>query len=259
MTNLQFLDLVQRVMARRRLAIALLLGTLACSKGPPFELPDDPKAVVVSLDYVGGYGPERKNLAPYLSILRDGTVLAPSRYGSTKDHVSTIPEAKLQELLGFIIGENRFFDYDAKEVQERIGSYSIVDAGTTVIRVAIRARTLEVRQYALYNMTRKHPEVEDLQRLKAIATRLNNFREVAVIGGEQEAREVLRVVNEHLRKEHPRASPFSLENMRLVHELHDGSRSAVFTLRQSNRRTTVRIVLPREGPPVVSVEVRKSR
>ena len=145
-------------MARRGLAIALLLGTLACSKGSPYELPDDRKAVIISLDSVGGYGPERKNPAPYLSILRDGTVLAPSRYGSTKDHVSTIPEAKLQELLGYIIKENRFFEYDAKEVQEKIGSHPTVDGGTTVLRVSIRERALEVRQHSLYYAAQEHPD-----------------------------------------------------------------------------------------------------
>ena len=186
-------------------------------------------------------------------------MLAPDRYGSTKDHVSAIPEAKLQELLGYIIKENRFFEYDAKEVQEKIGSHPTVDGGTTVLRVSIRERALEVRQHSLYYAAQEHPDIEDLQRLKAIATRLNNFREVAVIGGEQEAREVLRVVNDHLRREHPRASPFRLENMRLVHELKDGSRSASFGLREPNRKTTARITLPATGPPVVSVEVRKLR
>ena len=84
--------------------------------GKEYKLPKDPKSVVISLDFKGGYGPRRKNNAPSLSILANGTILMPDNYGMSKDVKSEMSKKELQELLEFIVEKNQFLKYNKVKV-----------------------------------------------------------------------------------------------------------------------------------------------
>ncbi|MCH7567220.1 MAG: GAF domain-containing protein, partial [Nitrospirae bacterium] len=51
---------------------------------PQWVLPGDPHAVVLSLDFQGGYAPRRQSKAPYFEVRADGSLRVPDRTGGEK-------------------------------------------------------------------------------------------------------------------------------------------------------------------------------
>jgi hypothetical protein len=242
--------------------VAAAVGAAEETAAPKrIELPRDPKAVVISLDYRGGYTAPRRNKAPYLSILADGTVSRPDPFGLNKDQQSKITQAELQELLRYVVETQRFFQVDPKVLRKKLhaaeGGVSIVDASATVLKVSIRGKSLEVEQYALRFVARTHPQIDELKRLGAIEQRLGNLRAIVGAGGKKKAAEIVALANQHLKKRYPKAKPLTLGDLADAGERRDGTRFARLHRGATLGRgpyVIVSVELPPKGEPRVAVQ-----
>ena len=240
-----------------------------------YPLPKDPKAVVISLDYKGGFTPPRKKNTPALSILRDGTVLMPDRYGLSQDVTGKISPRELQQLLHFIIEENQFLKYDAAKVKEKIRKAAagrflprIADAPTTVISVQPADRKHTASHYALRFAASQHKSVRELQQLAAIERRLTHLMYVVRLGGPAAVEKMVQQANTYLKEKYPQAKPLTAAHLQSVSLRRDGTKIVSFYRRgqqpdgkPNGGFTSVFLQIPPDpdDEPVVRVNWRKPK
>jgi hypothetical protein len=190
----------------RHLAILLVLA------GPAYELPKDPKAPVLTIDYRGGFGPARQSNDPYLAILADGTIVAEHVKAGTK-----LAAAELQDLLKFAIDTHKLMEFDRKavEAQCRGGAY-ITDQSDTIITIAIKGRRKTVKYNASTWAAQQWPKVKELQALEAVRKRLHRVWCVALLG-DAESKRLLDLANRELNKRHPKAAALTPDDLHRVY------------------------------------------
>ncbi|MFO0825543.1 MAG: carboxypeptidase-like regulatory domain-containing protein [Gemmataceae bacterium] len=149
---------------------------------PILTLPKDPNAVVVRLDYVGGYTPPRKTNDPYLEILADGRVTLTDPFGSKSTVRTKISHENLLNFVTFAVKENHFFELDSAAIRQTIQAEvkkkkvpTVTDLPTTVITIRTADRSHEVRCYAPDFYAGQLPDLKDLQRLEAVHRRLAKY------------------------------------------------------------------------------------
>ena len=236
-------------------ALALLVSAAAA-----YDLPQDSKAVVITLDQRGGYGP-RLPPQPMLEICGDGTVRT---YGKATPGKLTPKE--LQELLGFIVKKQRFFEHKNATVSGKVRqilknqkvSASIVDAATTTITVRLEKKSGEAGHHALAWAAQQYPGVPELARLAAIEKRLQVILTVARAGGSASANKILALANKRLRVQHPLAKPLALADLRSYGTMPDGRKRFWFYRSANGASVSVGILLPEKGEPEIKVELNQS-
>lgn len=205
------------------------------------QLPDDPQALMISLNYTGGRL-IRKNKSPVLSIFADGTVKVADVRGNMKDVVSKLSKAELQTLLQSIIHENDFFKLDAAKIQNAVreeakipqpgpdgvlrprGFVRIMDSATSIINVHADSKQHEVKYYAIYFYAREFPGVESLQKLNNVSKLLQSEMKYAYAGGRAGAAKMLELANALLKQKYPEAKPFTAEHFTSAAKRADGTR-----------------------------------
>jgi hypothetical protein len=148
----------------------------------PYALPSNPQAAVISYDSKGGMVP-RASGTPLIAIHADGSVVGWNPDGGGRLELASLGVAGLQELLRFILLDQRFAESDGArinaEIKELAGKsgriFSVADAGVSVIAVDIPAVHHEVEFYALDWAARLFPEIDELQRLAAVERRIKAF------------------------------------------------------------------------------------
>lgn len=232
-----------------------------------FETPREGRADVIVYDIEGG-GAARVKHEPLLRIRADNSVVLGNRSGSGSRADIRISDDELQDLLRFIVEQNRFFDFDAEAVNAAIlngvrGSvFQMRDAPLTVIRVQLRNRQGEARFYALSAAARRHPEIAALQRLSAIEKRLKTFMAWINVGGKPGAEAVLKRINERLRIEHPAIQALSTTDLDSAFVYPDGGRRAIFVRRRLDEtgqlleNVAAQIYQPRQGEAEINLQVR---
>jgi hypothetical protein len=214
------------------LAAALVISTLGTghnasvaapappeAKGPDIKLPADPKAAVITFDHMGG-GIRRVNNDPVMIIRADGTVTVSDPWGLGGAAESKISARELQDLLRFIIRDKEFFDFDQAKVQKQMDeemrkgpAIAVRGAYTTIVRVQADGRDHEARYYALSTFANQYPKVKALGQLRDVEARLQRVQMTAVAGGGETLAADLKLANERLVKEHPRARPLALDDL----------------------------------------------
>ncbi|MHC4974890.1 MAG: hypothetical protein ACYTG3_21450 [Planctomycetota bacterium] len=235
--------------------VLLLLAGVAFA----VDLPKDPKAVVLSYDEVGGYGPARTRKEPYVSVLANGTVKVPPFREGAKDLELKLSPAELQELLRFVVEKHRFFEFDEKKTKAAIGMGGaiIMDASTTVISVKTRDKRKQARFYALTWAARQHKKVRALQDLSAIQQRLVNLMAVARAGGKKKAAAFLALANAELKKRHPQVKPLTAGDLVTTGRRPDESLVLRFHRYEGpGRYTSADVRQPKKGEPQVEVRVK---
>jgi hypothetical protein len=124
---------------------------------------------VIRLDYTSGPWREKAKPGPLLSVRAGGTVRVQDIFEGTPDVETTISSDEIQDLLRFILVENRFFEIDEK-LNDSI-PYMITDHRSTIIGVRLQDRAHEISVYALSFNAEEQPRSE-LTRLEAIHRRL---------------------------------------------------------------------------------------
>jgi len=226
-----------------------------------WTLPQDPDAIVLSLDFQGGYGPRRRNPAPYLEVRADGGLRAPDRTGGKQDLHGKLSPKELQELLEFVVDEERIFDFDSGRVlaamREAKGDAFpvIMDAADTVVTVRLEGRRKVVRLNALEYYARVCPKVAELQRFEAVRRRLGAILCVVQLGGDAKAAALLVRVNASLAAKWPDQEPLGTGDLSSVRLARDGSRTAWLQRRGPKEILSAEARVSPEGE--IEVELRR--
>jgi hypothetical protein len=234
------------------LGFCLLTTVPALSQGRvTIALPVDPEAVVMALEYRGGFGGSR-NTEPYLAVRGNGRVTATS-YGKSVD--MEVPAAELQELLHFAIEDQQFFEFTIaaaeQELREQPGCrIRIDDAGTTIISVTTRERQGTASFDALSFHSRMYPSARWVGRLSLIEQRLDTLFRLAMGGGREAVEAAVRDVREFANSR-PEVPTVALEDyQRTVYPGLLGQKTMQF-VRDSTRVT---VTYSADGQAAVSTE-----
>jgi len=245
-----------------RFGCTLALACALALAGDPgeFELPRDPKAVVILLRYEGGFLAPTK--VPPLEIRRDGTVRV--AVGDTAVE-GKLTEEELRSLVRFAVVEHRFFGFDPKAVAGEIRQESedpeliVEDAATTAITIAIEGRRATKSWHALGFAARRHPKIAALQDLRAIERRLENVVQIVHAGGSDAAKELLALANAHLKREHEGVAALELTDLVRFHRGKKGDKDVLFEREEQERVVRVSVHVPSEGAVQVSVDFARPR
>ncbi|MHC4954475.1 MAG: hypothetical protein ACYTGZ_11355 [Planctomycetota bacterium] len=240
----------------RAAAIVFALAT-ACSSvaAPRFDLPEDPAAEIIVLEREGGLAARGEQRPPLLRLQADGTL-------HTRGGTAQIAPDRIQDLLGYIVDDQRFFEIDSEALRlavhqsnSRYGSAVVImDAPTTRVDVRLRARSHSVSQYALAFTAQRHSEIDELRRLAAIEKRLIRFVAVTHLGGVEAAESMLALANNRLYLDHPTVAPLTLDSLATAGTRRDGARVAHFRRAASATSVTIATVtMPEGGGAVVQV------
>lgn len=238
-----------------------------------YELPADGKTPVIQMDYKGGFTPPRKKADPALTILADGTVLCPDRFGAARDVTGRIDPEEVRELLRFVLGERKFGKVDAAAIKKAVADEQranngflpvVADAPNTWVKVTTKGTTHEAEYYALGMAARQHPKIDALQDFDAIAKRLQRVMHVAHGGGRERIAEILKVANAELKRQHPEADPLEMEHLTSAYVRADGSTTYNFGWSAQGMpgvpatRTFVNasVAVPENGEPTVTVRAK---
>jgi hypothetical protein len=127
-----------------------------------------------------------------LTVFADGRVQVGPRFahGTVAEH--QLSDAELAALRRFVFDEQDVWSIDSAALErdvnavansgadsgsragpvQPVGPEAVADAATTVIRVRDGERTHQVSYYNLFGAARRYPQINELQRLRAIETRL---------------------------------------------------------------------------------------
>ena len=127
-----------------------------------------------------------------LTVFADGRVEVGPRFakGTVAEH--QLSEAELAALRRFVFEEQDIWSIDSAALErdvhavtnlgtgsgsragpvQAVGPEAVADAATTVIRVRDGERTHQVSHYNLFGGARRYPQLNELQRLRAIEVRL---------------------------------------------------------------------------------------
>lgn len=168
-----------------------------------YSLPADPKAVVLSLEYGGGFPmPQQKDFkpTPYVRIQADGTVITGGASPRATVAEMKLTAAELQSLLEGIIADDKLLEIKPGEIDEAIKATGerimVADAPTTTLTVKLADKETQLRQYASRMVKSQFPQVESLQRFVRSENRLQQLHSIALLGGTDAMREMLAAVNE---------------------------------------------------------------
>lgn len=251
------------------------LSTVALAadeKKASYQLPKDAKAVVLSYDSHSGFGPPRANKNPMLSILADGTVLMPDRYGRGGDVTGKISAAELQGLLHFAVEDNKFFSFDTDKVKVKMKAAEqqrqipqIADAPVSAFFIQLAKRSHGVSHYAM-GMASQYPEITELQQLNAIADRLRKLMNKTRVGGDAGVAKLLKAANKELKKQHPGVKSLAAEHFSGSYTRPDGITSATFArygMTAAGKRDGSYVVAviqaPKQGEPQVTIRMKAKR
>lgn len=136
-----------------------------------YELPADPKAVVLSLEYGGGLPmPQQKDFkpTPYVRIQADGTVITGGSSPRATVAEMKLTAAELQKLLKGIIAYDKLLEIKPGEIDEAIKATGdrimVADAPTTTLTVKLANQEVRLRQYASRMVKSQFPQIDSLQR-----------------------------------------------------------------------------------------------
>jgi hypothetical protein len=201
-------------------------------KQPVYRLPKDPKTPMIVLDYRGGFTPPKISQAATLSIFPDGTVVIPKKFANTKAYKGKLSQGELQSLLHFIIGTNEFFKYDqatvVQEIQkekQRIAAaggaiFRLADAATVEIQVIANEKT---NQATYYPSGIDESKIKGLKQRAVIQRRLQQVMSTVQLGGKAKVSGWLKMANDALVAQHPKAKPLTLDDFQSGAERANGS------------------------------------
>jgi len=230
------------------------------------ELPKDPTAAVLVLDYEGGYGLARKSDDPFLLVRADGTIVVGALYAGEKRVEAKLDPRALQSLLRFVLDEQGLAAFDQKKMEAAVKAAggdagpAVIDAGSTIVRVNADGREIRASCYALGYQAGRFPDVATLAQLDAVAKRLERLRHETCAGGREEIAKRVEAVNAALAKAHPGVPPLATDDLRGARREEDGRRSLVFTRSDARpdgaaRHTSARVDIAPDGSAKIAVRV----
>jgi hypothetical protein len=150
----------------------------------PIELPRDGSVPVLMLDSSGGYVLPRRSEEPELVIFADGRAIITDPAGRLPQVTRRLKKENLEEFLSFVVNDHHFYDLTTEglaelEAQARAqsGGQEITDLSTTILRLGLGNKTIEVRFRGAEFWAEKHPDIQQFRDFQAIEARLRKFIE----------------------------------------------------------------------------------
>jgi len=210
---------------------ALFVSVLLPSTSYPqarrdIPLPRDKRAVVVTLDFIGGFGPPREDKRPPLTIFADARVRVVDTAGKVRPLETKMSAEELQDLLRFAIDDHKFFDFDeaianrevSEEAKKTEFSFSTSDGFDTVIRIRTAEREHEARFYELSAHAYYYPDAKRVGDLAAVEERLSHLLNIVRAGGRGRVAEVLKAANDYLKTAYPAVPAVSEDDFLYVRQ-----------------------------------------
>jgi len=154
------------------------------------------------------------------------------------------PEAA--RLIDELVRTHRLLDLDTRRLQFQIDDASrttglsaeIPGAAATLVELTWEGRCHQVECPAVGLLSRRFHQIDDLQRLSAVQGRLQNLVAVSQVGGLPAAETLARDAAAQLRRDDPRAAPFTSRDLSMVRTMPDGSQFIQF-YRDSRPQPTI--------------------
>lgn len=226
---------------------ALLLGAVAATAAEP----------VLTLDYQGGYTAPRQTPAPYVRLFADGRVEVPDRGGKGAGWTMRLEPAETAALVAL---GRKVLDFDQARVEKQLAAamgavrQMIEDAADVVVTVAVDGKRHVARFNALDYWAKRYPKIDELQRLQAVASRLDLLMHVARAGGRDVAARALALANRELRKKAPQARPLVAADLRNVGIATDGRKTLSYYRSEPGGQTAVRVRIGKDGKLAATVK-----
>ncbi len=218
------------------LAVAVSFGTDRAARAVDPAATAASSAPLLRLTFVepGGRGQRAAPPAP-LEVTGDGHVRLGSGDGSMSD-APPLPRAELSRIVEEVIRTHRLLEINSRSLAFQIDEASrttgltsqIPGAAATVVEFAWEGRFHRVECPAVGLLSRRFPQVRDLQDLAAIQARLQNLVAISQVGGFQEAEQLAQEGTAQLRQDQPRATPFTVRELAIVRTLPDGAQFVQF-------------------------------
>lgn len=244
----------------------------AAVQGADYKLPEDPAAVVLSLQYGGGFPmPQQQPFTPtpLVRVTAGGKVITGGSGPRAPVVEMQLSTAELQTLLAELVEQDQLLEIKPGEIDAAIKETGqpimIADAPATTITVRLADREWQLKQYASRMIKRQYPQVDSLQRFVSAEDRLRRLQGVALLGGQEELRTQLAAVNEAVGAKSadlPPLEPDCLEfvnrdalgklSVTWVNEYSEGGKRSAFTVRVEvtpDGQRTISVGEPRELRP----------
>jgi len=200
------------------------------------ELPDDPEAVIITYDTVGGYRvltPAGFEPTPLLRLLANGKVLVGRNNPNSPKLEYQLTKEEFDDLLEDVVNKKRVFDITTeglkKQIDETGKSFRLVDAPTHRFSINLASEQHEVECYGLTSIYKTYKEVEDLQALAAMHKTFMFYRSRAALGTQAEVDELVKEIARKYKKRFSTGDPLTLEHLTYASVDKDGNMDAQFT------------------------------
>lgn len=187
---------------------------------PVHKLPDNPAAVVITVDTVGGFGMPRKASDPQLLVRADGTASVRS-HDPAKRTEWKMSAGQLQSLLGDLLDDLKFFEIKSPAGRKPQG---LADAAQTIIRIRADGRSGEAKGYAMGTAGGD----DNHKRFLLAVRRLERVQAVVTLGGEEQVALGLKAANDQIRKQFPKEKPLASTDLLRGSRFANGNTCAEF-------------------------------
>lgn len=219
-------------------SLLFCLTSLTMAQEAVVALPDNPEAVVIRLDYLSARTPLTLSGGPFLEIRAGGRMTVRDRYlpNGSGTREGRLTGKELQELLRFILDEQRFHAGIGAEIERAIAAHEaqhgeldwILGGADTVIEVDVPGRKARLKRYALGFFDEEISKIAPLKRAYAVARRLHRLASLVRAGGAKGLAPALEAVNAELLRKHPAQKALTSSHLRDVRLLREGGHRLAF-------------------------------
>lgn len=157
-----------------------------------------------------------------------------------------LSRAEMARLFDDLVRTHRILELDSRRLQFQLDDASrssglsaqIPGAASTLVELSWDGQAYRVECPAVGLLSRRFPQIDDLQRLAAVQGRLQNLVAVSQVGGFPAAETLAREGTAQLRQDDPRAVPLTSRDLSMVRTLPDGSQFIQF-YRESRPQPTI--------------------
>ena len=246
--------------------LLLVVPAAPVPTGPAIPLPKDPNVVVIEFDHSGGFTLPPMNNKPALTITAGGTATVNNRFTGESATLKFTP-AQVQELLKFIVTDNKFFEFDTAKVEKAIEEENqkngpvpmIADAPNTDLMIKTADKEHKVSYYALGMAASQYETVEPIRQYHAIERRMNQAQSLVWAGGPAAVEGFLKLANAELKAKHPDAAPLTMADLEYARR-QDNTLTTTFRRTNKAKKTFVyaSVVQSDTGEPKVVLQVNKN-
>ena len=198
------------------------------------EFAENKELPVITFDITGGFrgrAPAGNN-KPRLQIWPSGKVVCGSSSAEIKDVQSQLDAKELNDLLDFIVNGQKFYELTDEGIKKSIADAGekiyIADAPTSNFVVNLKRGEHKLSVYGVKFVQKQMPKLKMMKRVSAIEDRLQRVIASAKIGGEDNARSIVKFINKRLKMEYPNAKAMTIDDLRTAQQSADGSITASF-------------------------------